>query len=114
MDKAIQAVKQGHSSVQWAAIEHGVPQQNLHDRISGRVKHGTNPGPKPFLSQVEETDLASFLEETAKAGYGKNNVATSAVCVFVLMKKIKRKRLDFHGLNACVNDGFMKTVTVKW
>ena len=41
-------------------------------------------------------------------------IAMSAVCVVVLMKKIKRKRLDFHGLNACVNDGFMKTVTVKW
>ena len=72
MDKAIQTVKQGRSSVQQAATEHGVPRQTLHDRISGRVKHETNPGPKPFLSQIEETDLASFLEETAKAGYGKS------------------------------------------
>ena len=71
MDKAIEAVKEG-SSVQRAAIAHGIPRQTLHDRISGRVKHGTNPGPKPFLSHVEEKDLASFLEETAKAGYGKS------------------------------------------
>ena len=70
MDKAIEAVKEG-SSIQRAAIAHGIPRQTLHDRISGRVKHRTNPGPKPFLSHVEK-DLASFLEETAKAGYGKS------------------------------------------
>ena len=71
MEEAIEAVRQG-SSVQRAAITHGVPRQTLYDRISGRVKHGTNPGPKPFLSQVEEKDLAEFLEETSKAGYGKS------------------------------------------
>ena len=36
---------------------HRVPRSTLHDRISGKVKHGTNPGPKPYLSTVEEIEL---------------------------------------------------------
>ena len=71
MSKGIEAVRQG-SSVQQAAITYGVPRQTLHSRISGRVMYGSNPGPKPYLSKAEEEDLADFLSETAKAGYGKS------------------------------------------
>ena len=39
--------------------------------MSGKVVHGTNPGPKPFLTAVEEKELSSFLVDIAKAGYGK-------------------------------------------
>ena len=39
--------------------------------MSGKVIHGTNPGPKPFLTTVEEKELSSFLVDVAKAGYGK-------------------------------------------
>ena len=34
--------------------------------------HGINPGPKPYLSSVEEKDLADFLIDSAKVGYGKS------------------------------------------
>ena len=71
MSKAIEAVRQG-SSVLRAAITHGVPRQSLHDRITGRVTHGSKPGPKPYLSKAEEESLADFLVETAKVGYGKS------------------------------------------
>ena len=49
----------------------GVPRQTLSDRVNGKVVHGTNPGPKPFLSAVEEKELSNFLVDVAKAGYGK-------------------------------------------
>ena len=39
-------------------------------RVSGRVIHGSNPGPKPYLSHVEENELAEFLVDTAKARLG--------------------------------------------
>ena len=54
-----------------AAKQYNVPRQMLQDRTNGCVIHGTNPGPKPYLSRVEETELAEFLVDTAKAGYGK-------------------------------------------
>ena len=66
MDKAIQAVKRGRSSVQRAAIEHGVPQQTLHYRISGRVKHGTNPGPKPFCHKLKKQTWQVFWRRLLK------------------------------------------------
>jgi len=33
-------------------------QQLLKDRISGSVKHGTKPGPKKYLNDDEEEELA--------------------------------------------------------
>ena len=34
----------------------GVPRIALHDGVSGRVTHGKNPGPKPYLTR-EEADF---------------------------------------------------------
>ena len=71
MVAAIEAVR-GGQSVLCAATEYSVPRQTLADRINGRVVHGVNPGPKPFLSSMEEKELSSFLLDVAKAGYGKS------------------------------------------
>ena len=53
-----------------AADLHGVPRSTLKDRLSGRVVHGTNPGPQSYLFSLEELELAAFLVDTAKMGYG--------------------------------------------
>jgi len=37
----------------------------LEDRLSGRVKHGTNPGPFPYLTSNEEADLLSRVRANA-------------------------------------------------
>ena len=50
---------------------HGVPRSTLKDRLSGRVKHGTKSGPKPYLSTEEESELASHLLQATHIGYGK-------------------------------------------
>ena len=71
MAAAIEAVK-GGESVLHAAKQYGVPQQTLGNRVSGKVVHGTNPGPKPFLSTVDERIVEFFLVDVAKAGYGKS------------------------------------------
>lgn len=59
-------------SVKRAACGHGVPRQTLRDWVSGKVIHGTKSGPKPYLSPVEEKELANYLVNVAKAGYGKS------------------------------------------
>ena len=70
MQAAIDAVKSG-SGINRAALDHGVPPSTLKDRISGRVVHGTKPGPASYLSGKEEKDLAVFLKDCAAVGYGK-------------------------------------------
>ena len=67
---AIEAVKNG-TAILRAARVHGVPRTTLHDSISGRVIHGTKPGPRPYLAAAEEKELSLFLVDVAKAGYGK-------------------------------------------
>jgi len=66
MQAAMEAVKNG-TPVFRAAREHDVPRQTLNDRMTGRVVHGTKPGPQPYLSSREESELASFLVDVAKA-----------------------------------------------
>ncbi len=43
-----------------AALEFGVPRTTLKDRIAGRVVHGTNIGPRKYLSLEEEQELVNF------------------------------------------------------
>ena len=61
---AIEAVEKGCGPNQ-AAKEHGVPKSTLKDRLSGRVVHGTNPGPRPYLNKQEEAELAEYLVQSA-------------------------------------------------
>jgi len=56
MRSAMDAIKKGQLSVLRAAVQYDVPRTTLHDRISGRVVHGTNPGAKPYLNKVEEKE----------------------------------------------------------
>ena len=81
-------------SINRAAMEHVVPPTTLKDRLSGRVKHGTKLGPKPYLSLEEEEELAHFLANCSKMGYGKVALArllTSVENLAILEEKEKKK-----------------------
>lgn len=53
---------EGGEGVYKAAGDHGVPISTLRDRVIGKVKHGTKPGPKPYLDSKEGQ---IFLKECA-------------------------------------------------
>ena len=50
METMIKSVLDGTLSANKAADIHGVPRTTLNDRLSGRVEHGTYPGPKSYLT----------------------------------------------------------------
>ena len=77
----------GSESVLRASREHGVPRQILRNRINGKVVHGTKPGPKPLLSNAEETELSKFLLDVVKAGYGKSRKQVKAIAESVARGK---------------------------
>ena len=70
MVAAIKAAEEGQS-LSRAARDHGVSKTTLHNRVSGRVLHGVNSCPKPYLNSVEEKELGTYLKHCAKIGYGK-------------------------------------------
>ena len=72
MRNAIEAVRSGDMTANRAASGFEVPPTTLKDRLSGRVRHGTNPGPKPYLTKQEEDELAEFLIKASTMGYGKS------------------------------------------
>ena len=95
MTGAIEAVKEG-MGVNCAAKEFGVPATTLRNRLSGRVTHGTNPGPKPYLSSQEEDELAAYLTSTSKAGYGKTRRQVMNIVQHVAKEKriLRKERIS--------------------
>ena len=87
MVMAIEAVKEGRMGVNHAAKEHGVPRTTLKDRLSGRVEHGKKPGPIPYFNSNEEDELATFLKEASRIGYGK----TKREVLLIVQKTLEQK-----------------------
>ena len=86
MQAAIDAVKTG-MGVNAVARSHGVPKTTLKDRISGRVVHGSKPGPHQYLTNEEEKNLAHYLEEVADIGYGKTRKQVQVIVEAVAKEK---------------------------
>ena len=71
MQAAMRAVKENQMTVLRASQLCNIPKTTLHDRISGKVLHGSKPGPKSYFLPTEEKEMANFLVDVAKAGYSK-------------------------------------------
>ena len=69
------------------ARTYNVPASTFKDRLSGRVKHGTNPGPAPYLTSSEEDELAAFLIRLSEMGLGKTKREVLVIVQRVLEKK---------------------------
>ena len=90
---AMKAVAEG-TSITGAAREHGVPRTTLQDRVLGKVTHGTKPGPKRYLNEVEEKKLLEFLVETAVLGYGRSRGEIVAIVEGKYYNKISHGWFD--------------------
>ena len=71
MEAAMLCAAKTEMSANKAADLHGIPRSTLKDRLSGRVVHGTNPGPKPYLTRDEETELSAQLLQASSIGLGR-------------------------------------------
>ena len=74
MEKALEKVKSGNTSINQVAKDHGVPPTTLKNRVSGRVEHNTNPGPSRYLNETEEKEFADFLMQTSSVGYERSKL----------------------------------------
>ena len=86
---AINDVKKGMSGNK-AADANGVPRSTLKDRLSGRVSHGTMPGPVKYLTADEEGMLVDYLLKCAEIGYGKTR--RDVCCLVESYLQIKDKK----------------------
>jgi len=76
-----------------AANKHGLPKSTLRDQITGKVKHGDKPGPKPLLTTAEENEFANFLVEVSQAGYGKTRKEVRQIAGSVAVDKGSRNKV---------------------
>jgi len=102
MTAALDEFKKGKHSINKIAVLYGVPKSTLHDRISGRVEHGTKSGPRPYLDAEEERQLANHLVKVAKLGYGKTRKEVKMIAENVAKDK---------GVLRCtrISDGWWKS-----
>ena len=56
------ATRSCKAGINEAARKYSVPSTTLKDRISGRIKHGTRPGPKKYFNDIEEEELSMFFD----------------------------------------------------
>ena len=87
MNGALEAVKGGLMGVNQVSRNFGVPRTTLRDRISGRVEHGAKSGPTPYLTEKEDQELASFLRQASRIGYGK----TKKEVLAIVQKRVEKK-----------------------
>lgn len=67
--------------------------------LSGRVKYGTKPGPRPYLNNQEECALADYLIKAAKIGYGKTRKEVKSIA-----ERVTEEKHCLHGTQ--VTDGW--------
>jgi len=95
MTSALNAVLENGVSSNMAAAMHGVPPSTLKDRLSGCVKHGDKPVPKPNLNSEEEEELVTQLLKASSLGYYKTrNDVCSIVEQYVEQKEDVSLRKD--------------------
>lgn len=78
MVAAIEAVDEKKLSICAAANQFKVPRKTLDDRIKGKVKHRTKPGPSTILTAEEEDALVSYLIYMAQRGFPLTRTMTKA------------------------------------
>ena len=71
MFAAIKSVKNESSGINQAALLHEVPKTTLKNRLSGRVVHGTKPGPRRYLNSNEETSYQNSFKSVPQWVMGK-------------------------------------------
>ena len=70
-----------------AALEFQVLHTTLKDCVSGRIVHGSNMGPKTYLTNEEVKELVVFLLNCAKISYAKTRQDVLKIVHKAVLKK---------------------------
>ena len=88
----MKAVASGKCGIKRAVLDYGVPRTTLKDRLSSAVEHGRKPA--PYLSTVEERELAEFLKSCASIGYGKTWKDVMHIAESVATEKVSSEKIE--------------------
>lgn len=86
VQKAISEVSNNRLSINKAADLYGVPRTTLKDKLSGRTPVVSTQGPKPVLTDQEESEIATWAINMSKIGYGRTKEEVLCVVQKLLEK----------------------------
>ena len=66
-----------------------VPKSTLHNRISGKVIHGSHGGPECYLIDTKENSLVKFLYKCSSIGFARSKKQVIALVNEIVQKKGK-------------------------
>ena len=89
MEIAIAAVLKEECTIRQAAEIYQVPKSTLHDRISGKVIHGSSSGPERYLTDYEENSLVKFLCKCSSIGFARSKKQVMTLVNEIVQKKGK-------------------------
>ena len=92
--RAIEAVQKNECTIREASEIYRVPKSTLHDRISGKVIHGTCNGPERYLTDTEESSLVKFLHKCCSIGFARSKKQVMALVNEIVQKKGKAKAVS--------------------
>ena len=95
MVSAMSAVEKKEMTIYSAAARFSVPRKTLNDRIKGRVKHGTSPGPVTAFNLEQEEALVSYLFYMADHGYPLTRTMVKPLLRSLVMEKVLIKNLGW-------------------
>ncbi|KAI8481581.1 hypothetical protein Bbelb_406810 [Branchiostoma belcheri] len=96
MASAFHAVKNKELSLGQAAKAYHVPKESLRNRVTGKTKLGSKPGPEGVLRGDEEAGFVTYLTNMAELGFGLTRSFAGVVLVR-LLKGLGRD-VPFNGL----------------
>jgi len=108
MKRAYDAVTDDKMGVNRAALVFNVPRTTLKDKVSGRVIHGSDMGPKKYLTKEEEKELVEFLLNCASSEMRSSSKPSETITFSPEMIK-KYERWFENGYNI-----FTNKIYVQW
>ena len=94
MMRAIEAVQKNECTIREASEIYRVPKSTLHDRISGKVIHGSCSGPEHYLTDTEESSLVKFLHKCCSIGFARSKKQVIALVNEIVQKKGKARAVS--------------------
>ena len=80
-------------SLDQAASMYNIPPSTVRDRLSGRTKPYTKPGPSKLLTKTEEDSLANYARYMAEIGLGITTFILSSFALAILRERDPRRKL---------------------
>ena len=94
LEKAIESVHNGCSSIRKAASEYNIPKSTLQVYTSSNADRDRRQGPANILTTEEERKIVQWIQEMAEIGYGQTRQQMTEMVKKLMDGQIPSRKID--------------------